>query len=201
MAGSGRIVFGPIPRLQDQWWDFDDEISVWSTWDPNTYYLWGANAQNWDRTIRATIIGGGGMAGPDIGPTTGRGHEHYLGVNTMSYDTGLAAHIFAGLTSLLTAGHDILVPTYNDRYSLGTGIAANQPAWQQIQLDILERLDAVQELASDWVAPPGTYWPDCRQKFPDGRSICEDQKMTGQSSGTYPLVAPTDLATIIAALS
>jgi hypothetical protein len=102
----------------------------------------------------------------------------------MSYDTDLATTVFDRLTELVTAGHDIVVPTHRDRYSLGTGIASRQPAWRQIQLDIFERLDALRLVASDWTAPSATWWPDCRQT----------------PETTHPLATPADLAALITLL-
>lgn len=66
----GNAGFGEIPDV--------------NLWDDSTYYVWGANASNYN-SIEGTILNGDTiMAGTD-GPTHGLHHPMYIGIITTSY--------------------------------------------------------------------------------------------------------------------
>ena len=111
------------------------------------------------------------MAGVSHGPTRGRAHPHYIGVNTMDKkDAYVNDAIFIGLQKLLNGGYNVDVPTYHDKklasgslkykYSLGTGIGANVPNWSEIQLSLFKEIEKLTNLGGLVDMPKGTYWPD-----------------------------------------
>ena len=172
-----KLVFEEIPQLPDNWWDGTPSSNpsiVWTVWDENTYYLWGANVGNYQLKPIGTIIGGGGMAGPN-GPTRGRHHPHYVGIITMDASempkNDAVFNYLAGLAS--NNDNNILIPVYNTsssgtpeyKFSLGTGIGGSQPKWADIQIYILKQIVKLAALC-DVDIPDGVYWPDCRQPQP-----------------------------------
>ena len=172
---NGKIIFEEIPKLDLGWENgtpADDPANVWTIWDKNKYYLWGANKNNYAGIPIGQTLHGGGLAGSK-GPTRGLAHPHYIGVNTM--DLGqltINATVFNQLTSFLQNGNDIVFPIFHDegtpvgsfKYSLGTGIGASAFKWGDIQKDIFVLLLQLSKTASSVVIPPGVFWPDCRNK-------------------------------------
>lgn len=205
---NGNLIFGKIPQLPENW--ISDPESVWTVWDKNTFYLWGANQSNYDLK-QGDNLGGAGLAGSN-GPTRGYAHDHYIGIDTMDYSDMRNPSQFKKLESFLLNGDSILVPTFHGQFSLGTGIAAQQPEWQQIQHQIFEGLVKLATQASALQVPEGTFWPDCRNqvkiKAYDGKdtnvSICSDRnpnEVTVTSDGVYPINTISDLKLIVAKLS
>jgi len=155
---AGKVIFSKIEQLPDQWWN-NPEV-VWTVWNKNTYYLWGANAGNYDLKQGADLSGGG-MAGSN-GPTRGYAHDHYIGLDTMNYSDTRNPSVFKKLSTLLAAGHDIVVPIYKGCFSLGTGIAHEMPDWERIQQQLFEGILGLAKSASALDVPAATFWPDCR---------------------------------------
>ncbi len=170
---AGRIIFAEIPRLNLDWQDgtpSDDPSNVWTVWDKNNYYLWGANSSNISGISIGKSLMGGGLAGSH-GPTRGLAHPHYIGVNTMESDKmneNITA--FNNLTSLLVSGKNVVIPIFHDKgspageykYSLGTGIGSNVGSWIDIQKFIFKCIIKLSNDAESVDIPSGVYWPDCR---------------------------------------
>jgi len=161
----GELRFGEILRLPDGWWR--DPDLVWTVWDEDTWYLWGANRGNYAIAAPGQSLVGGGMAGPR-GPTHGRAHPHYVGVITMSAaDLELNGPVFESLAARLESGQHIVVPTFDGKLSLGTGIGAADPAvpaghaeWLRIQEHLLTKIAGLARAAREVVVPAGVFWPD-----------------------------------------
>ena len=166
-TAKGILSFGEIKQLDNQWWTSppsDDPALVWNTWDRDTYYLWGANVGNYTGIPLGDSLNGDKMAGPN-GPSRGRAHPHYVGVITMSAsDLPKNDAVFQSLATLMASGKDIQVPSYHGRLSLGTGIGATVPNWPDIQKYLLEQIIVLASGASSVTIPPGTFWPDVRNK-------------------------------------
>lgn len=189
---NGKLIFGKIPKLPENWWTEDLE-NVWNIWDKDTYYLWGANSGNYLKQTIGEVIGGGGLAGPN-GPTRGMAHPHYIGVNTMDFDLMSENDaVFANLKSLIESGKNVLVPIFNDdkstpnmyKYSLGTGIGAGTNNWAGIQKYIFEKLLVLAKPNTEnenCEIPNGVYWPDCQKPEPYPR---------------YNITSTADIKTII----
>lgn len=127
---GGHLRFDSIPKLPHDWWDGDDADTVWPTWGEHTSYFWGANAGN-QFLDRGVALNGGGLASVKWGPTRGRAHPHYIGIDTMS-DSAFSltnnAKVYAQGAAILDAGHDLVVPVFmkhgdidHGKFSLGTG--------------------------------------------------------------------------------
>lgn len=171
---AGKIKFEPIPRLHDNWQNgtpTDNPANVWTVWDQDNYYLWGANSSNISGIAIGQSLHGGGMAGVSHGPTRGLAHPHYVGVNTM--ESGKMSEndtAFAQLTTLIKNGKNVVIPIFHDhgtpagvfKYSLGTGIGANVGNWGDIQKYVFKLLIKLSTHASSVEIPSGVYWPDCR---------------------------------------
>ena len=152
----GKLIFGPIKPLQ-------------AGWDKETYYIWGANLRNYQIRNPKMSLEGGGMASKK-GPTYGWGHPNYIGVITVSLNFEENDRVFAELADKLRCGANIEVPTFNGRFSLGSGIAKtrvrNKKKWRRIQRYLLGKILELSELASETVIPEGTYWEDFDGKHP-----------------------------------
>jgi hypothetical protein len=165
---AGTLRFGTIHRLPDQWWTSPpptDPAAVWKAWDRDTYYVWGANSDNYQGIPMGHSLKGGGMAGVQHGPTEGRAHPHYVGVITMAEaDLPLNDAVFDVLKGFLAKGQNVVIPTYRDEFSLGTGIGASMPApeWTAIQTYLLTKIHELGKTAATTDIPLGTFWPDCR---------------------------------------
>jgi hypothetical protein len=173
---TGKLIFAPIPKLPANWWTgtpANDPDTVWTVWDKQTYYLWGANEGNYQHTAVGQVIGGGGMAGTN-GPTEGMGHPHYIGVNTMEFaDMAHNDAVFDTLKTHILNGQNVVVPIHAEdkttpcmaQYSLGTGLGAGVSNWADIQKYIFQKLVELGQAAGtgNVEIPHGTYWPDCRQ--------------------------------------
>jgi len=64
---AGKVIFAEIPRLNLNWQDdtpSEDSSNVWTVWDKNNYYLWGANSSNISGISIGKSLMGGGLAGP-----------------------------------------------------------------------------------------------------------------------------------------
>ena len=205
---SGKVVFSKINQLPPNW--MDNQSLVWTVWNKNTYYLWGANSMNYDLKQGDSLMGAG-MAGSN-GPTRGFAHDHYVGLDTMDYSTTRNPGVFKKLETLLLAGNDIVVPTYKGCYSLGTGIAHQNPGWQKIQLQIMKGLVNLVSRASTMEAPAETFWPDCRTQVSvaDGMgghrldSICSrafKSKLDSNTIGAVKIKTVADLKIIVAKLT
>lgn len=199
---AGTLRFGPVPRLPEDWWTRSDDEAVFSVWDRDTLYLWGANADNRRARRRGEPLAGGGMAGPN-GPTRGRAHPRYVGVDTMSVDPDGARAVFDELGAWIDDGRDVLVPTLEGRCSLGTGIAARQPGWAEIQRGLFEGFVELAEVAGALDVPSGTFWPDCRVEVEDARGrrvgLCERgaPPLAARSAGVVPIGAASDLSEVV----
>jgi len=170
---AGNIIFAEIPKLDQDWQlgtPTSDPDNVWTVWDKNNYYLWGANSGNISGIAIGQSLHGGGLAGPK-GPTRGLAHPHYVGVNTMQF-TEMSENItvFAELTKLIANDKNIVVPIFHDKndppgqykYSLGTGLGSNVSNWMCIQKFIFNLIIKLSATANDVVIPSGVFWPDCR---------------------------------------
>lgn len=169
---SGKLIFAPIPRLPENWWD--DPESVWTVWDRKDYYLWGSNSTNMFLD-QGVDLQGGGLASKNHGPSRGYAHDHYIGINTM--EIGHMSdndQMFKKLTQLIDQGNNIIVPIYDEakltpptfKYSLGTGIGSNVYKWLDIQKHIFKNLINLSTNASSVEIPTGVYWPECSQPEP-----------------------------------
>jgi predicted NAD-dependent protein-ADP-ribosyltransferase YbiA (DUF1768 family) len=162
----GTLIFGEIKKLVDNWWTSlpaNDPADVWTTWDRDTYYLWGANSGNYDGIPVGGPLNGDGMASVNSGPTRGRAHPHYVGVITMAQsDLPKNDPIFQALAAKLTAGQDVVIPTFHGKLSLGTGIGGTIPHWDAIQEYLLRQIHALGASAKSVTIPAGTFWPDLR---------------------------------------
>lgn len=171
---NGKIIFASIPQLNDNWQlgtPTENPANVWTVWDEDNYYLWGANGSNIFTTQVGAPLMGGGMASVKRGPTRGLGHPHYIGVNTMEFmNMSQNDTVFRSLTKLITSGKNVVVPIYHDhgtpanvlKYSLGTGIGASVGNWADIQKHIFNLIIQLSAHASAVDIPAGVYWPDCR---------------------------------------
>lgn len=159
-AEPGKVMFSEIKQLPKKWWR--DPQSVWTVWDNNTYYLWGANLRNYK--ITDSTLGGSGMASPD-GPSRGRGHPHYVGVITTSLSFVENDLIFSFLEERLEDGADIVIPVCKGRFALGTGVAflryATIQNWYESQHYLFKKIRRLTKKAKEIEIAPGTFWPDC----------------------------------------
>jgi len=195
-ASKGTLSFGSIKQLDDQWWTSpppNDPAVVWKTWDRDSYYLWGANAENYTGIAIGDSLNGGGMAG-DNGPSRGRAHPHYVGVITMSTgDLPKNDAVFQALATLMASGKTVQVPSYHEKLSLGTGIGSSVTGWADIQKYLLEQIIVLAGTASSVIIPHGTFWPDVRTT-PETRhyisSVADLQKIVDFLSGTVQAAAP-----------
>ena len=161
---NGALIFSSIHQLPDNWWDgkpSSDPASVWTVWDKNTFYTWGANAGNYQVPIGQSLHGLG-MA--DVkGPSRGRAHPHYVGIITMDiHDMPKNDPVFDSLEQEMGNGKNVVIPSYHGRLSLGTGIGSTVPNWAEIQEYLLTKIDALGQKAAAVTIPHGTFWPDCR---------------------------------------
>jgi predicted NAD-dependent protein-ADP-ribosyltransferase YbiA (DUF1768 family) len=188
---TGKLIFASIPKLPDNWWNGtpqDNPGVVWNYWNSNSFYLWGANSGNYQQKSIGTIIGGGGMAGTH-GPSLGRYHPHYVGVNTMEINHMKDNDaVFDDLNDKIKNGQNVVVPIFPDgndfKYSLGTGIGSDVPNWGDIQKYVFEKILMLADTAgqTNIEIPTGVYWPDCQQTEPYPR---------------YPITDMGDIKTII----
>lgn len=172
---NGKVIFAEIPRLNIGWQNgtpSSDPSDVWTVWDKNTYYLWGANGANITGIPIGQSLNGGGLAGPN-GPSRGLAHPHYVGINTMDFSEMFQnVTVFNELSTHLADGKNIVIPIFHDsnmpigeyKYSLGTGLGSNVNSWICIQKFIFHSIIKLCGMASDLIIPTGVYWPDCRQK-------------------------------------
>lgn len=164
-ASAGKLIFSPIPQLPENWWN--DEAAMFNGWDKNTLYLWGANPNNYQINDPKQSLNGNGMAGPN-GPTRGRGHPNYIGLITTSENYAEQNNrVFDRLVQELRKGKNVVVPTAQGKFALGTGIAfnrhfnGNDRPWKKSQHQILRRLDGLAKQASAVDLGANTFWPDC----------------------------------------
>ena len=164
---NGTLIFSGIHQLPDNWWNDqppNDPASVWNVWNKNTFYTWGANAGNYQGIAIGKSLNGDGMAG-DRGPSRGKAHPHYVGIITMSLnDMPKNDAVFHALENEIANGHNVVIPAFKGRFSLGTGIGANVPNWAEIQKYLLAKIYGLGQKASAPTIPPGTFWPDCRTR-------------------------------------
>lgn len=176
-TNMSNMIFQEIPQLTDNWWlgkPANDPAIVWTVWTKDTYYLWGANAGNYQQKQIGTLIGGGGLAGVN-GPSRGRHHPNYVGVITMNLaDMPKNDAVFSYLSGLAkNSKNSIVIPIYNTsktgtpeyKFSLGTGIGSGIPNWGDIQKYVLQQIVALSKICKVTI-PKETYWPDCRQSKP-----------------------------------
>ena len=163
---AGKLSFDAIPKLPDNWWDGTDAQTVWTVWDKDTFYLWGANSGN-QFVPRGQPLNGGGMASTDKGPTRGMGHPHYVGIDTMALSKTANDGVFATLKSELENGKNIVVPVYlkhgdhnNGCYGLGTGYGLDVTDHIQIHAYVWEKLLDLASVADDTSIPALMWTPD-----------------------------------------
>jgi hypothetical protein len=165
----GEIRFDQIPSLQNNWWNHTDTINPVG-WDPNTYYLWGANSSNYQITDPTKLLSGGGMASSQ-GPTKGHGHPRYVGVVTTDNTTHNQT-VFLALQKRIEEGKTIQIPTYGDTYSLGAGLAhqwfSTPQGWYCNQFQVLSPLlQLLQEAKTVEFPNSSLQWVDkSRKSFP-----------------------------------
>ena len=163
---NGSLIFSGIHRLPDNWWNDPprtDPASVWNVWDRDTFYTWGANAGNYQGIPIGKSLHGDGMAGALHGPSRGRAHPHYVGLITMSLpDMPKNDPVFVSLENEISNGNNVVIPAFNGRFSLGTGIGKTVQNWAEIQKYLLTKIYDLGQKASVTI-PPGTFWPDCRK--------------------------------------
>ncbi len=178
-TAAGTLSFAEIRKLPDNWWldpPVSDPPSVWTVWDKDTYYTWGANIGNYDTYDKiGTLIGGGGMAGVSHGPTRGRNHPHYRGVITMSVSATENAQIFADLAGLAAQDKTVVIPIFHDaklsakgyKLSLGTGIGSGVQNWGSIQKEVLSQIVTLGRACGTVTLTHDVYWPDLRPGMDD----------------------------------
>lgn len=186
---AGTIRFDSIPRLPQDWWDKTDAESVWPTWGQHTSYLWGANSGN-QFLARGVALNGEGLASSN-GPSRGRAHPQYVGIDTMSGDSrSLKANnkVYAQMTAYLKAGNTLIVPVDlrasqpdPGKFSLGTGYGLTARDGTKIHLEmwvaILELIkgaDTVSYCATMWtpdISQPVSKRKGSRVALPDLESI------------------------------
>ena len=163
---SGTLIFSGIHQLPDNWWNdppASDPTSVWTVWNRNTFYAWGANAGNYQGIAIGKSLQGGGMADPIIGPSRGRAHPHYVGIITMNlHDMPKNDPVFLALENEIGNGNNVVIPSFHGKLSLGTGIGATVPNWADVQKYLLQKIYGLGQKAAAIKIPPGLYWPDCR---------------------------------------
>ncbi len=161
----GRVRFAPIPNIRDiNWWQHGEQ-AAWTDWDPHTYYVWGANKENMKMRNPADILGGSGMASPKI-MARGHGHSHYIGMNTVTAGGEGNEAVYQELKDFLLAGNNIIFPTLNGAFSLGSGSAAKNhlkkpKGWYQSQAKILLNIQRLFRHANGVDYPEkGMNWVD-----------------------------------------
>ena len=162
---SGNLIFSGIHQLPDNWWvpPSNDPASVWTVWDKDTFYAWGANSGNYQGIPIGQSLHGGGMADAIKGPSRGRAHPHYVGIITMNIrDMPKNDPVFSSLEQEMANGKNVVIPSFHGRLSLGTGIGATVPNWGDIQKYVLGKFYDLGQKASSVTIPNGTFWPDCR---------------------------------------
>ncbi|MFD2054498.1 hypothetical protein ACFSQT_15795 [Mesorhizobium calcicola] len=166
---AGNIAFGMVPRLPDKWWDGTDADTVWPTWGKNTLYLWGANSGN-QFIARGQPLNGGGMASVQKGPTRGRGHPQYIGIDTMELSPKANDGVFDSLKTSLNGGEDIVVPVYmkhgdanNGSFGLGTGYGLDVQDHVQIHAYVWAKLLELIVVAAKTDIPSVMWTPDVTQ--------------------------------------
>lgn len=171
---AGTISFDKVPRLPDNWWDGTDADTVWPYWGGKTWYLWGANSGN-QFIARGDPLNGGGMASVQIGPTRGRGHPQYIGIDTMALSTPVNDKVFAAVTAHIVAGNDVVVPVYlkhgapdNGSFGLGTGYGLDVTDHVKIHAYVWGKLIDLIAVAGQTSIPPEMWTPDVTQ--PDSNS-------------------------------
>lgn len=169
---AGKLSFDTIPKLPDNWWDGSDADTVWTVWDKDTFYLWGANSGN-QFVPRGQPLNGGGMASTDKGPTRGMGHPHYVGIDTMEISKKANDGVFATLKTELENGKNIVVPVYlkhgdphNGSYGLGTGYGLDVTDHVQIHAYVWEKLLELAAAADETSIPSLMWTPDVIQYKP-----------------------------------
>jgi hypothetical protein len=165
---AGNISFNKVPKLPDNWWTGTDADTVWPTWGKSTSYLWGANSGN-QFIARGQPLNGGGMASPN-GPSLGRGHPRYVGIDTMELSQKANDGVFDNLKSSLQAGEDIVVPVFMKHgspdagmYSLGTGYGLNVQDHVQIHAYVWAKLLELIAIAAKADIPSIMWTPDVTQ--------------------------------------
>ena len=165
---AGNISFDKEPKLPDNWWTGTDADTVWPTWGKSTLYLWGANSGN-QFIARGQLLGGGGMAS-QTGPSLGRGHPHYVGIDTMELSQTANDGVFDNLKSSLQAGADVVVPVFmkhghpdNGIYSLGTGYGLDVTDHVKIHAYIWAKLLELIAVAAKYEIPSIMWTPDVTQ--------------------------------------
>lgn len=138
----GTLRFDSIPRLPEDWWQGTDADTVWPTWGQHVSYFWGANSGN-QFLDRGKALNGGGLAS-DQGPSRGRAHPQYVGIDTMSasaYSLSNNDKVYSQMAAWLRAGHTLVVPVdlraalsdqEKGKFSLGTGYGLDLPEATEI---------------------------------------------------------------------
>lgn len=172
---AGAISFDMVPRLPDNWWTGTDAQTVWPVWGPTTSYLWGANAGN-QFVARGDPLNGGGMASVQFGPTRGRGHPQFVGIDTMALSVATNDGVFASLDAYLQAGNDLVVPVYlkhgshdDGSFGLGTGYGLDVPDHVKIHAYVWGKLLDLIALAGKVEIPAVMWTPDVTQTDPAQR--------------------------------
>lgn len=172
---AGKLSFDMVPKLPDHWSDKPDSETVWTVWDKNSLYLWGANAFN-QFVDRGKPLNGGGMASVDKGPTRGLGHPQYIGIDTMDLSIKVNDGVFDTLQSDLAAGKNIVVPVYlrhgdpnNGSFGLGTGYGLDVTNHVKIHAYVWQKLLELAAAADDVSIPAVMWTPDVTQPTSDLR--------------------------------
>lgn len=201
---AGKVIFSEIPRLPDQWWTLPPSDIEGNYWAKNTYYLWGANAGNYQITQPGASLNGAGMAGPH-GPTRGVGNPFYIGVITTSLSAAENKQVFTFLSNKLTGGSDIVIPIYHGKFSLGTGLAVNwfsSPAeWTASQVLILNHCYQLCRTAASVDVPAGVFWPNCSVTDANGETICASHSLTASSANVFDITDAGSLLKIANAIA
>ena len=165
---AGHIRFDSIPRLPKDWWDGSDADNVWPTWGEFTSYFWGANSGN-QFLARGDKLNGGGLAS-DRGPSRGRAHPQYVGLDTMSDSSAsLAANtkVYGEMAAYLGKGHTLIVPVDlrtsipdPGKFSLGTGYGINVSGATKIHAEMWGGILNLISQADDVTYYPNMWTPD-----------------------------------------
>jgi ADP-ribose pyrophosphatase YjhB (NUDIX family) len=145
---DGKVILGNIPiNISGSTWQFNPNPG------DNNIYLWGANLTNYYYNSRYWVGGqyqnGVPLSGGALG--SGTSHKNYVGVvttvfnNDSDLNVAIAANkkVFNYLRDKLAEGRTIVLPTFHNRYSLGTGHALTQMnpgIWERLTVSIIDEL-------------------------------------------------------------
>lgn len=194
VISNARFILGPIPTLPSNWWM--NQNTVWTVWQQDTYYLWGANKGNYRIFDPHQSLSGSGMASP-TGPSRGRGHPHYRGVITTDLADTENDEVFNELKAHLEKGNALVVPTLKGKWALGSGVAVNKfnnKDWLKSQKYLLSKVAFLASICGIKEFPQGSYWANCL------KTDCSNKSLHLGDPHTYALQDFSSFSSIISAI-